>query len=279
MNNKKILITGSSGFIGTHLVRRLLTKCEDTPVHLPTRHTIIEDIKRIQPNVIVHLAGNPSTKPVTDNEVLRTNIELTHNILLSSPKDCHFIFASTILVYGERPERFLENSPCSPTSVYGATKLASEALVNAYTNQGRIRGLNLRMSATVGSGMNHGALPDLLRKVREEDVIRPIGKWPGAFKPYTHVSDVVNGILYGIEHSLTGTYNLCTPDNWSIDNILDDIEDITGIQKKKEWNADAIWKGDNLRLEVDNWKIRKAGFKFKYVSSSQAIKQAIRDLI
>lgn len=278
--NKTILVTGSTGFIGTHVIQdlRKSDKYKNCDLYTPDRNSIVSAIKSKKPDVIIHLAGNPSTKPVYDHEILRTNIELTHDVILAAPENCQIIFASTILVYGDG-HRHYEKDPCNPTSVYAATKLAGEALINAYTNQGRIRGVNLRMSATVGSGMNHGALPELVDKVLLRPYVEAYGKYPGSVKPYTHIADVVSGIAYAITHELTGTYNLCTPDNCSIDIILDYIMELTRVEKNVIWEEKAVWKGDNPWLEVDNNEFKKTGFKFQYHSSHKAIKQAIVDIL
>lgn len=276
MKNKTVLVTGSTGFIGKHVVPGILK--EGYTVHCPDRYSIVEDIKKWKPNVIVHLAGNPSTKPVSDNEILKTNIELTHNCILAAPPDCHFLLASTILVYGDG-YRHYEKDSCNPTSVYAATKLAAEALVNAYNNQRLIRGINLRMSATVGSGMNHGALPELLNKCLNDTSVKAFGKYPGSVKPYTHIFDVVKGIIFAIDKELTGTYNLCVGDNWSIDCLIDDILELTNLDKHVYWDSEAVWGGDNPYLECDNNKIRTTGFKFQFPSSQRAVRQAIIDIL
>ena len=236
-----------------------------------------------KPDVISHLAGNPLVK--NPEGIFRDNVEVTQNLLTYCPKGCRFVFASSIVVYGDGSqhpkctEYFLPN----PTSEYGITKLASEHLVNMFTKRGRVRGVNLRLCATVGSGLTHGVIHDFIKKLQSDsDTLEVLGAKPGSTKPYLHVDDAVRAFMLMVgsgKSNLKGSWNVVPDNEVNIEQLANAV--MVGVDIKKDivWLGEgANWAGDNRYLCASNANIKSVGWKPTYNSSFGAIAQAVREI-
>ncbi|GAE25261.1 UDP-glucose 4-epimerase [Halalkalibacter wakoensis JCM 9140] len=154
----KTLVTGGLGFIGYHLVERLLSEGEEVVI-IDKMNDVNKEIQeekwmRIGRNdlvtlidgelkdldlskefkdvdVIYHLAAATTSDSKWPKlaKVIQNNVSVTKEIVKAMPKKARLIYASTVEVYGERPGEITERTPTNPTSAYGITKLASERLI------------------------------------------------------------------------------------------------------------------------------------------------------
>ncbi len=176
-----IVITGANGFIGRHLVERLLSLAGDTGSpfayaditaldrsfsHLQARdklrlvpgsfadQAILEDALQQPADLVFHLASVPSGMSEQDPDLgLAVNVHGTLDLLnaLRNQQNCPaVVFASSIAVYG-RPEATLvtDDTLPNPTLSYGAHKVMGEVLVNDYARRGWIKGCSLRLPGIV----------------------------------------------------------------------------------------------------------------------------------
>lgn len=295
----RILVTGSEGFIGRNLVPKLIELGHDVVgfsrkgIGIGTQHSHFQcDITNeshvayvmefIEPTIVCHLAANPIVRYNEGNptQISKDNILGTHNLLAYAPTGCKFIYASSATVYGNNVDED-EEAKCEPTSVYGATKIASEALVDAYTSLGRVNGTNLRLVANVGLHSTHGLLHDIIRKLKSDSKeLELLGKGPGSWKPYTHISDTVSAFVMA-QRWPNGTYNISNGLG-TLSSVLDVAEQVmkeTGIKKNIKWLGEAAnWKGDNRVVNVNSNKARKAGWQPQY-DCSQAISLAVQEIM
>ncbi len=151
----KVLITGGAGFVGSHLcdslisnghepviftrdnqknhnVAHILEKITIENVDVTNHSNLEKKIIEINPDVIFHLAGQTSHKLSFENSLYDVDVNTKSTLsiletLRKSKLNCRFILGSTFVVIG-RPESLPinEESPCNPTSIYGANRLASE---------------------------------------------------------------------------------------------------------------------------------------------------------
>lgn len=301
----KVLVFGGSGFIGKHLVKLLKSLDYDvwwtrhsmgstndtqwTEVDVTNYWDVHDIISTFKPDAIVNLAGIAS--PTKSSEtIVNANVVGTHNILKAfscQPNaDKLFVLASSIVVYGDKDYPCYETEFFEPKSVYAASKLAAESFLIPYSN--KMKCISLRFGATVGDGMTHGVVRDVVDKLYQcTNTLELLGDSPGSAKPYTHVSDVCNIIERTIDgfamrqNGRFSVYNTCVDDNLDILALACLAMQVTKKYKEIKFLGETVNnKGDNKKLLVNNDKVKATfGYKFKYPKSSEAICQAIKEYI
>lgn len=146
----KILVTGGSGYLGTH-VRRFFGA--DNLSRRNGRDILnAEDVKIVgEYDVVIHLAAQLDKSPDAADEVFRTNVEGTVNLLREMREDASFVFASTKDVYGRFADNFAEVDEQCPTlyadqSALEWSKLIAERYVEYYAHARKFRSCIFRLS-------------------------------------------------------------------------------------------------------------------------------------
>jgi len=283
----KILITGGSGFIGNRLRKRLPEHTLLCPTRTDLRLCDATHVKtwmsQHQPECIIHLAADPNPKPDPEwpENIINNNVLITQLLCHYAPPDCRFIFASSVVVYGDTPYPFDEQQRCSPKTVYGATKLASEAIVNAYTQQQKIRGVSLRLCSTVGAGLTHGMLHDFIRKVQlDTKELEVFGDCPGSHKPAIYIKDVIKTIQFMIDNPYyTRPINVTSQGVVSVEWVAKTVMKMYDVHKPIKWlGSGSVWKGDDHLLQVSPSQLCNLGLNLKSVDSNSAIILAIMEI-
>lgn len=285
----KILVTGAYGFFGTNLTKYLYENLSVSSmiyrmsgkngIDLKNEEQVKSFINDYQPDIIVHLAANPRGN--ADISAMDDNCKSTLNLVHYAPQGCHFIFASSIVVYGDYNHfKFLEDMTPKPTSLYALSKLNAENIINRYARIGKIKKTNLRFCALVGGlNMSHGFVYDLTKKLEaDSSELELIGTSPGSRKPFLHIDDACNVINFAIENRLDGTYNVCPQDNISVEEVAKIGMNILNKKKNIKWRPDQVWVGDNQEIAGGNCKIYSQGFEFKYKTSRAAIEAYFNEL-
>jgi UDP-glucose 4-epimerase len=294
----KVLVTGSTGFIGQNLTRQLardgyevhgtrrrfsllgkgnIPGVEMHSLDLHDYDKVRHLLENLRPDVIFHLAANPIVK---DDEACPTqisydNVLATHNLLAFAPNGCRFIFASSVTVYGKTLDipglTVSEDCEQYPTSVYAATKIASEALVNAYTNLGKVDGVNLRLIANVGPHSTHGLVHDIIRKLRSDsEHLNLLGSYPGSCKPFIHVDDTVSAMFWAAFSGMAkigDAYNITSLRNSGqsslrVDQVAQIVMNELGIYKELSWGGNlSNWRGDNPAVHICGRKAMLDGWQ------------------
>lgn len=234
----KILVTGGAGYVGGHLVDRLILEGHDVRVVdslfyedqflKPIKFTFgdIRDTKLIASlshdvDCVVWLAalvGDPacSIDPRLSEEINTT--ALANFVPLYKGK---LVFISTCSVYGAQDDLLDESAATNPLSVYASTKLASEVVLT-----GRDETLILRLGTLFGVGDNWSrlrldlAVNVLTQKAYIENELEMFGgeQW----RPFLHVKDVGNVIALNMSNFISGTYNLAS-ENVTISQLVQQI--------------------------------------------------------
>jgi UDP-glucose 4-epimerase len=291
---KKALVTGGLGFIGSHLVDRLLhdgwavTVLDD----LLTGHASNLEQHKGNPNLalvegdvrdletvsrcsagcdaVFHFAAHALMRlSVTDHRAdLEHNVVGTLNVLESMAKNGvpDFIFASTSALYGEAevtptPEAYSGIQ----TSLYGAAKLAGEAYASAFTQLAPMKTWMFRFGTILGERCRRGAIWDFERKLLDNPSELEILGDGRQRKDYLYVGDCVEGIMTGYAKSSrpTNIFNLARQEQTSVDELADIVIDEMGLRDvKKRYSGGARgWVGDNPVVHLSIEKIQALGWQ------------------
>lgn len=312
---KRIFISGGAGFVGSHLVARLLRHSEILKVvvfdnfssgreeHLaelrpdPRLHVATGDLKDL-PSVrremvgcdtVFHLAANPDiARAATEPDIdFREGTCLTQNVLESMRVNGveMIVYTSGSGVYGENSEvAFTEDyGPCLPISTYGASKLASEALISAYCHMFNLKGRVFRFANVVGPRQTHGVGYDFIRRLaRDPTQLRILGDGQQS-KSYIHVDDILEAIFLSIARSAEAFtfFNVATDDYLTVRAIADLALKVAGLQPASValefTGGDRGWKGDVPVVRFDCSKIKTLGWRCQR-TSSQAMRDALQSM-
>jgi UDP-glucose 4-epimerase len=292
-------ISGGAGFIGSHLLQRLLQDEKVTSVVVfdnftsgqrsyldfakgDARLRIVEaDLKKVEAvtaamkgcDTVFHLAANPDiAKAVTQPDIdFWEGTYLTQNVLeaMRLTGTRRIFYTSGSGVYGEDPEvAFKEDyGPCVPISTYGASKLGCEGLIASYCHMFSLQARAFRFANVVGPRQTHGVGYDFVRRLRADPTqLRILGDG-SQLKSYIHVEDVLAAIATA-EASMTSPYdvfNVATEDYITVREIADLAVQVCGLEKGKVrfefTGGDRGWKGDVPVVHFDCTKIKALGWK------------------
>ncbi|MEM4139160.1 MAG: NAD-dependent epimerase/dehydratase family protein, partial [Sulfolobaceae archaeon] len=214
------IITGGAGYIGGHLVDRLVEVYKEEVLVIdnfssgnyvnPKARLIKQDLRFLEINdnifinyknsIIYHLAANPSVKDSMldvfthfESDVKATLVVLELARRLDATK---LIFTSSSTVYGEA--KILptpENAEKKPISNYGLFKLICENMIEYYSRVYGLRSIVIRLANVVGGRMNHGVIVDFIKKLRNDNKRLEILGNGKQKKSYIYISDVIDGFL------------------------------------------------------------------------------------
>ena len=307
-----ILVTGGAGFIGSHLVDHLIEKENRITIfdnlssgkigfiekHLEnTDFTLIkgdlldnEMIERACRDIdlVCHVAANPDVRlGASDTKIhFDQNILATYNLLEAMRKNNvkKIVFTSTSTIYGEAhimptPENY---GPLIPISLYGASKLACEALITSYSHTFDMQAWIFRFANIVGPRSTHGIIVDFIRKLRENPTQLEILGDGQQEKSYLHVSECVNSILFAIEKSRedVNIFNIGSEDTISSTEIGRVIVEEMGLSDIKfiYTGGSRGWKGDVPKMRLDIEKLKAIGWKPVY-TSERGVRETSRALL
>ena len=245
------LVVGGAGFIGNQLVSRLIERAQVTvvddlssgrreflaPAIATGRCELLEgsvfDAALLQRAmrgkiVVFHLSANPEARRGLDNPVLdlEQGTLATHAVLDAMRRTDvkGLVLASSATVYGNARTACREaDLGALPISLYGASKLASEALVSAHVECFGLTAWIFRLGNVIGPRSTHGApLEFLTRLARDPEQLMVLGDGNQS-KPYVYVADAVEAMLFGFEHAAEplNIYNVGPSDATTVRHIAE----------------------------------------------------------
>lgn len=308
MKNKRILITGGAGFIGSHMVEALHEDNEVTVFdNLSTGKlefisnykisfergdiTNIDSINKAMKgiDVVIHLAANPDVrKGEKDSFVdLNQNVIGTYNVLEAMRKNDVplILFSSSSTVYGEAPLPTKEDfGPLEPISFYGASKLAAEAYISSFSHMYSIKGISYRFANVIGPRGTHGVIYDFINKLmRNQNELEILGDGTQS-KSYLYVKDCIEGMLYISEkiNKMYDEFNLGTEqltNVMEIAKIVAEAMNLKNVKFRTTGGKDGRgWMGDVKTMLLSIEKAKSLGWKPK-LSSNEAVKKTALILV
>lgn len=311
----KALVTGGAGFIGGHLVNKLLSSGMEVTVfdnlsagivpnisstygRLRFTKADLADLDRIREevkdtDVVFHMAAYPEVRTGAENPVLpyNENIRNTFNLLEAVRKSniTTIFFASSSVVYGEptlipTPEDY---GPLLPISAYGGSKLACEALLSSYCHTYGFKGKIFRLANVIGARSRHGVIWDFINKLMKNNAELDILGNGYQSKSYIHVTDCVGAFLFTLDRDDNNRpveiYNVGNRDKVdviSIAKIVCQAMNLTNTKLHTNGGVDGGrgWIGDVKYMQLDIAKLQKMGWE-PQLPSHKAIELATKELL
>ncbi|MGB9878571.1 MAG: NAD-dependent epimerase/dehydratase family protein [Candidatus Pelagibacter ubique] len=257
----RVLITGATGFIGSHLVEYLINNTKNEVFILKRsssdiwrikeyinklktfdtdKEDILDIIKKSKPDVIIHLATyykknhNYNDLPV----MIHSNIEFPVRILeaMASENVTYFINTGTFFesVYSYGTQRFIK-----PLNLYASTKLAFEELMKFYLYTYDIKGITLKLFSPYGYRENPNKLiPYLINKIlKDEEIEMTAGDQTLDF---TYVKDIIDAYIKAIEYifhmkEIYQTFEIGTGVMHTLQEVVSILEKISGKVLRVSW--------------------------------------------
>ena len=300
----KLLVTGGAGFIGSHLVRKLLADGQKVTVldnvstgdwsNLPAGCDRWEmDIRSEEAreriiaagfDAMVHLAGQTMVNVSIDDPLFDAteNVVGTVNLLEAARKGGirRIVFASTAAAYGDVPENALpirEERLPAPMSFYGLTKVTVERYLKLYQEQFGLDYVVLRFANVYGERQGDrgegGVISIFARKVAGGGALSVYGDGHQT-RDFIYAGDIATGICAALTTPAANTvYNLSTQTETSLLDLIQIFGRITG--RKIETNFCPERAGDICRSVLCNEKARQA-LKWQPVTSlEQGLKNTL----
>ena len=305
-----ILVTGGAGFVGSHLVDRLVADGQDVRIfdnfssgrkeflshHGDSIQIFTGDLLDLEAvksamkgiDMVYHLAANPDIRlgtEITDTD-LKQGTVATYNVLeamrLEGTK--RIAFASSSVVYGEAeimptPEDY---GPLFPISLYWASKLASEALITSWVGTFGLQAWIFRFANIVGSRGTHGVIFDFIHKLhRDSKRLEVLGNGLQE-KSYMEVIDCAKAMIHVVKNTNKeiNCYNLGTKDTCSVRRIAEIVLEETGCEDASidYTGGDRGWAGDVPRAMLDAQRLFALGFTPSH-DSEDAVRLTARVLV
>ncbi|MFH1903646.1 MAG: NAD-dependent epimerase/dehydratase family protein [Candidatus Omnitrophota bacterium] len=307
----RFFVTGAAGFIGSNLVDRLLDGGHEVVGYdnfstgrkkflagarkFPKFTLIAGDTLDLENmakslkgcNFVFHLAANADVRfglehPQKD---FQQNTIATFNVLeaMRQNKIKRIAFPSTGSIYGEAEAIPTPENPPFPvqTSLYGASKLAGEGLIEAYCEGFGFQAWIFRFVSILGERYTHGHIFDFYKQLLENPCKLPVLGDGCQKKSYLYVQDCLDAMLFSIKkfQNKVNILNLGTNEYCQVNDSISWITNHLGLTPKLKYSGGKRgWIGDNPFIFLDTAKINNAGWKPK-LSNKEAIIRTLEYLM
>lgn len=309
----RVLVTGGAGFIGSHLIDRLVGRGDSVVVldnlssgqlafiqnHIDDGNVSmvngdlrsLEDVMKAMSmdiDTVFHLAANPDIRLGT--RVTNTDLEqgtvATYNVV-EAMRRCdvkRIAFASSSVVYGEgAPMPTPENhGPCMPISLYGASKQAGEGLISSWVGTFGLQAWVFRFANIIGARGTHGVIFDFIHKLKADPSRLEVLGNGLQEKSYMEVGDCVDAILHVMQTAQEplNLYNLGSHDTASVRRIAEIVVEVTGCTDAsiEYTGGDRGWAGDIPKARLGIEKMLATGFDVN-MNSDDAIRHTATVLL
>jgi len=301
----RYFVTGGAGFIGSNLVDRLLSNKNEVIIYdnlstgfqeflvnarkYSTFHFIEDDCLNLDSltkamcgcDFVFHLAANADVRFGTNHpeKDLHQNTIATFNVLEAMRANSinKIAFSSTGSVYGEAKIIPTPEDASFPiqTSLYGASKLACEGMVEAYCEGFAFQAWIFRFVSILGERYTHGHVFDFYQKLLENpDELFVLGNGTQK-KSYLYVQDCLDAILFSISkfRDTVNIINLGTNEYCQVNDSINWIISELGLHPKLTYSGgDRGWIGDNPFIFLETAKINRAGWQPQLTIQEAVIK-------
>jgi len=315
LEGARVVVTGGAGFIGSHVVDRLMNEGAEVWVldnltagseeflnrwygedRLRLVRTDVTKFDSILPyfkdvDLVFHLAANPDVRASAENGYLHVeqNIIGTYNVLeaMRFQDVPEMVYTSTSTVYGEAtriptPEDY---GPLVPISVYAATKLAGEGLISSYSGTFGLKATIYRFANVIGPRGTHGVIYDFIGKLRKNSNELEILGDGKQRKSYIYVSDCIDGMMLGRlkRKASLEIFNIGTEQTTTVVAVADMVTEAMGLYGVRYRLTGGVdggrgWKGDVKVMGLDITRMKALGWAPK-LTSDEAVRKTAQALV
>jgi UDP-glucose 4-epimerase len=308
----KYFISGGAGFIGSHLVDRLVGNGGSVTVYdnlssgkeehirhhmgkayfnfikadLLDSSTLTRSLKGH--HAVFHLAANPDAREGIKNPSLDLNIGTiaTFNVLEAMRQNGikKIVFSSSGTVTGDTATIPVteEYGSLLPISLYGASKLAGEGLMSAFCHAFDMQAYIFRFANIIGPRATHGVIYDFINKLKKNPRDLEILGDGNQAKPYLLVEDCLDGIFCALKNSdkQCDIYNLGCNSTTSVKKIAEMVVKEMGLSnvQLRYIGGKRGWRGDVPQFQFNVEKMRRLGWSATH-TSDEAVKIAIERIL
>jgi len=304
------VVTGGAGFIGSHLVDTLVAQGNEVLVidslcagrrECIARHIDNGGARLVQADLlddgwqehiagadrVFHLAADPDVRQsaIDPEPTMQNNIMATYRVLeaMRRYEVPEIVFTSTSTVYGEAtviptPEDY---APLLPVSVYGASKLACEALISSYCYSFGMKAWIYRFANIVGERSGHGVITDFIRKLKENPAELEILGDGKQVKSYLEVHECVAAMLFALRTKGTvNIFNIGSEDWIDVTSIAEIVAEEMHLPdvKFRFTGGERGWVGDVPKMQLSIDRIKGKRWK-PQLGSRESVRLAVRDLL
>ena len=296
LKGSKVLVTGGSGFIGSHLVKGLTAKSpreiivfdkhiqhdkfqpRDNLKTVQGEITQRERLREIMPEVdyVFHLAVLPLGACIENPRAcLETNINGTFNII-EAAKDAgvkKIVFSSASSVYGDTEQTMDESHPLNARTMYGASKIAGEYLLRAFYDMYKLDYVILRYMNVYGPGQEGGLIMNVLKRIKQG--LPPIIFNDGSQSfDFVYIDDVINANILAMESDITDeVFNIGGEEEVTVKDAVFALLELTGSDLTPEFKLD-----EKVPMQRRVGTSQKAKKLFGYVPRV-SLKEGLRKVI
>lgn len=306
----KVLVTGGAGFIGSHLVDRLIKLGNHVVVFDNLTSGRMENLEHLKGNknftfikgdllnqkeietalngisIVYHAAADPNARPREGSSIthFEQNIVATFNILEAMRKKNieKIVFLSSSVVYGDAEViPTPENYTTMPISTYGASKLANEAMISSYYHTYGIKGVVFRFANVIGRRSDHGVIYDFIGKLKKNPKELEILGDGTQTKSYIYIDDCIDAMIFA-ERNVKDDFeifNIGSEETTTVTEIADIVVKVLGLNDVKYsfTGGSRGWKGDVRVMQLSIEKLKSLGWKPKY-KSNRSVEMCAKDL-
>ena len=261
LKRSKVLVTGGSGFIGSHLVNRLIREgCREVVVFdkvirsdkfhsdpglklVQGEITQIAGLKEIMSGVdyVFHMAVLPlGACTQNPHACLEINVDGTFN-LIETARDSgvkKIVFSSASSVYGDTERTMDERHPLNARTMYGASKIAGEYFLRAFYDMHKLNYVILRYMNVYGPAQEGGLIMNVLKRIKSGTPPVIMGNGSQSFD-FVYVDDVVNANILAMEKDVTDeAFNIGGEEEASVKDVVYTLLELTGSNLKPEFKLD-----------------------------------------
>lgn len=275
IKDKKILITGIYGFLGTHLAKKLQFNNEVIGINLPNSDSSLSDIKIIEGDLsdpetlqnintdidfIFHFGSPTSVVQFKKNPIkcFNSTINGMKNVLEYAKTNSikKLIYPSSASVYSNNPQPHSENVIPKPSNQYGVAKIECEKLANEYIND--VNSIGLRIFAAYGPGeekkQNLSSVINLFLNDVSKNEIPVIFGDGTQTRDFIYIDDVITAILNSAEISQQGIINVGSGNSISFNQIIEKIGIHTGKKISPQYVKKELSYVENLQADTQLMK-------------------------